>query len=570
MNPVLSSDPYGVTLVGEALGEVEAEASTPFVGPAGFKLTRLIEWAGLDRGRFDIINTVWCRPPENRLEGTPYEHAAIDHCRKAHWEHLLSRSHVLVPLGNVPTRALLGAGPGILKRRGYVDQLPGMPQLVLPSIHPSFIQRGQSKYSAAVIHDLQRSVELASDLALNRYVAQPREYLLDPSPREALAWATTAVERCGGGAFRLAFDIETPGKGDEEEAEYDDDLASDPTYRIERIGFAYEPFRAMSIPWSPEYFAAIRLLTEADIEKVVWNGGFDCPRLAAAGFPVRGLVHDGMVAWHVLHSDLPKGLGFVATFTCPDQHEWKSMSGSAPALYNAIDADVEARSMDVIERELRENGLWDVYERDVVELDPILVRMSDAGMPIDAQRRLEFALKLESEKASTQASMQASVPLSALSISPKEGYKKAPKGAETDPGMITIEVETITTYCSICGLENPKKTHFKEIKRPTAKKPQNKCLKGETHWKTAVVKRYARVVPFVPSRTMLLRYQSALDRPIPQVYDKKSGTKRPTMNEKAIKGLMKKYPDDPLYPLVLKYRELEKIAGTYIGKPEGE
>ena len=50
---------YGVALVGEALGEDEAEQGRPFVGRAGFKLTRLIEWAGLDRSRFDIWNTAW-------------------------------------------------------------------------------------------------------------------------------------------------------------------------------------------------------------------------------------------------------------------------------------------------------------------------------------------------------------------------------------------------------------------------------------------------------------------------------------------------------------------------------
>jgi hypothetical protein len=28
-----------------------------------------------------------------------------------------------------------------------------------------------------------------------------------------------------------------------------------------------------------------------------------------------------------------------------------------------------------------------------------------------------------------------------------------------------------------------------------------------------------------------------------------------------------KYPEDPLYPVVMEYRKLDKIAGTYIGRP---
>jgi uracil-DNA glycosylase family 4 len=57
MKPQIASNPYGVTLVGEALGQDEAEQGKPFVGKAGFRLSRLIEWAGLDRSRFDILNT---------------------------------------------------------------------------------------------------------------------------------------------------------------------------------------------------------------------------------------------------------------------------------------------------------------------------------------------------------------------------------------------------------------------------------------------------------------------------------------------------------------------------------
>lgn len=39
------------------------------------------------------------------------------------------------------------------------------------------------------------------------------------------------------------------------------------------------------------------------------------------------------------------------------------------------------------------------------------------------------------------------------------------------------------------------------------------------------------------------------------------------MDEKALKGLIVKYPLDTLYPMVLQYREVEKVAGTYIGRP---
>ena len=41
-----------------------------------------------------------------------------------------------------------------------------------------------------------------------------------------------------------------------------------------------------------------------------------------------------------------------------------------------------------------------------------------------------------------------------------------------------------------------------------------------------------------------------------------------TTDETALRSLMLKYPHDPLYPLVLDIREVQKLAGTYIGKME--
>lgn len=559
MAPSLSPKPYGVTLIGEALGAEEAEAGRPFVGPAGFRLTRLIEWAGLDRSRFDIINTVWCRPPANKLDGMEYEDKAIAHCRERHWGTLLARSRVLVPLGNVALHALTGR-KGILAIRGYVQPGPGGSH-VLPTVHPSFIQRGQSKYSAAFIRDLRHAVEVAE----RGLRVEPVSYLLDPSPREALEWAREyrRVAEHGDEDVRLAYDIETPGKGDDE-GEVDTD---DPTFTIFRIGFAYRPLEALSIPWGPAYIPAIRLLLESPGEKVVWNAGYDNPRIRAAGVGIHGLIHDGMVAWHVLHSDLPKGLGFVATFTCPSQPQWKHLSGSRPAFYNATDADVELRSFLAIEKELREVGLWRVYQEDVLDLEPILQFMSEVGVPVDREVRADRARRLAEKQERVRQRLEALTPPECRSYKPKEGYVKAPPDTA---GCVRIVVPAHVRRCSLCGVENPTKPHFRTFKKPTAKRPQNPCAGGGVVEAEEMVERWARLDPYTPSRHMLIRYQKALGRQVPRKRDKKSGEWKASMDEKAIKDLMRKYGDDDLYPAVLEYRELDKLAGTYIGRPGGE
>lgn len=50
-------------------------------------------------------------------------------------------------------------------------------------------------------------------------------------------------------------------------------------------------------------------------------------------------------------------------------------------------------------------------------------------------------------------------------------------------------------------------------------------------------------------------------------WDKKQGKRKVSFGEKQLKEQMVHFPLDPLYPAVLRYRSLDKIAGTYIGRP---
>jgi DNA polymerase I-like protein with 3'-5' exonuclease and polymerase domains len=50
------------------------------------------------------------------------------------------------------------------------------------------------------------------------------------------------------------------------------------------------------------------------------------------------------------------------------------------------------------------------------------------------------------------------------------------------------------------------------------------------------------------------------------VYDKDLGRKKVSFGEKQIKELIIKYPHDGLYPAILEYRSIDKLAGTYVGR----
>jgi len=440
-------------------------------------------------------------------------------------------------------------GPGsVLDRRGYVHDGQGVH--VIPTVHPLFIRQGQSKYAAAFIHDIQKATEIARD----GLPFHPLEYLLDPLPGQAYEWAKRY--RASGARF-LAYDIETPYKGADEG---DLDPSVDVTYKIDRIGFSFKPYTGMSIPWEGPYLPAIKLLLESEGDKVVWNSGFDTPRVRFNGVKIAGLIHDGMVAWHVLHSDLPKGLGFVATFTCPDQSPWKHLSHARPAFYNCTDADVELRSMIAIEAKLREHELWDVYQRDVLDLDPILNFMSEQGMPIDAETRHRSAVELDSRLKATHRDLESLMPLPTRKV--EHVYVNTPADTE---GLLTRPGTRLVKVCPNCGATRPRKDHFKRFVKKI-----NPCADGVAVEVEQSVVEYYRLAAFKPSREQLIRYNDFLKRRTPTTRDKKSGQMRLTTDEKAIKTLILKYPDDPVYNMILTYRELDKLAGTYIGRPGGQ
>lgn len=66
--------------------------------------------------------------------------------------------------------------------------------------------------------------------------------------------------------------------------------------------------------------------------------------------------------------------------------------------------------------------------------------------------------------------------------------------------------------------------------------------------------------PFVPSTQQLLAYAAAQGH---RTY-KNHKTGNPTMDGDAIERLIKKYPEDRLYPLLADYTEAQRIEGTYI------
>ena len=122
--------------VGEAPGREEDEQGLPFVGAAGQLLTKIIEAMGTTREDVYIVNTVGCRPPENR-NPEPDEVAA---CRPFLQEQIrLVAPRVIVTLGTFATQVILQTEEPISRLRGRWHAAHGA--RVMPTFHPAYLLR---------------------------------------------------------------------------------------------------------------------------------------------------------------------------------------------------------------------------------------------------------------------------------------------------------------------------------------------------------------------------------------------------------------------------------------------
>ena len=519
-----------VLLVGEALGEHEAAQGRPFIGPAGKILGDCLARAGLDREAFWISNALWCRPPDNNINGS-YATQALHQCWTRHLWPLIQRLQptVIMPLGNTALRQFIPEGE-ILSMRGYAQ--PWRTLTLLPSVHPSYILRGNPHYASVLIRDLQTAVELAE----HGWQSGQTQYALDPGPDAARAWLEQAVAS----GETLSFDIETVDKRRDE-----DDLDLRAKNPIKRISFAYEPWKALSIPVTRAYEPAIAMALASESPKIVWNAAFDCPRLEARGFDINGTVFDGMIAWHVLHSDLPKRLGFVASMILRDQKRWKHLGHQSPAYYNAADSDVALRITQKCWQLLSEVGMWRMYTEQIVDCEPVYQHMHRKGMRVDPARRRQHAMTLHKKLVALDTQIQDIVP---TALKPRKLYKQKDKAAIKFPDGHGVMIDADLKRCPQCGKEG------KLNKKHPCPVPLESITQQVEAWEVPQ--------PFVVSWQGIQRWQDYHKHKTVQRQGKR------TTDETALRALMLKYPKDPLYPLVLDMREVQKLAGTYIGKVE--
>jgi DNA polymerase I-like protein with 3'-5' exonuclease and polymerase domains len=436
---------------------------------------------------------------------------------------------------------------------------------VMAAEHPSFLMRGQHSRVPILQFIFKRALEIAEQgLKLD-----DSKYLEDPAPERFLEWVKACLHYLHENTEAiLSYDIETPHKQgqDEEEAAKEDDG----DYTILRCSFSYAPGIAVSVPWTAPYIPMIESLFASPHEKCGWNNyQYDDPRIRAQ-MPINGDLLDGMIMWHVLNSALDKGLGFVTPWYVHNTSMWKHLSDERPAYYNAKDADMALRNVLGIRRDLKANDLWKVYENHVVKLNRALSYMSEMGVLRDEEMRNAAESKLSNILNKITYDMAAVVPDAARRL---KIYKKLPKelkgldGIELEEAakalnMAQVERSMPVKRCSLCRISNPHKSHFKPAsKKQIAAGLDKVCAEAAVITVEEMVKVWAKQLDFKASKLGLSMYQGAVQHR--SIVDWKE--QKTTFDAKAIVRLVKQYPNDSLYPLILKHREVQKLLGTYIG-----
>lgn len=534
-----------VLILGEAMGSSEAAQGRGFVqsAEAGSVLAMAIRRSGFTRDQFILWNVVPTQPPKNWLEGAPWEAEAIAWGRP----YLLDvieryKPAVILALGNVALKAttgMVGDYRSITHLRGYV--LPtSYPEVVaIGSYHPSFLRRSKMNWFPILVHDLKLAVQVAAHggAVFDPYNPPiPGGYVTHPSEDEAWSYFNKARDNS---RLLLTYDIETPRSKATSEDETDELGDTE----ILSIQFSLGKGEGIFMPWTEPYISIAKAMLALPNEKAQQNGWrFDDPLLAAHGAPVVGKVHDIRWAWHHLQPELPAGLQQIASFY-DWPFPWKHLHESQEEFYGICDVDVLQWIVPTLFEDIHKRGIWRGYERHVLRLEPILVRASERGIPVDPAKHAEVQRSLGEQVAALDERMQALVPDEVRLIHPKEGYKKEPKGAVE--GAATTHAGKPAKWAKRDFTIASKPTSNEEIVTPPEAPTQEERWVKLLHWS--------------PAHDGLIRYMEYRGHPVPR--DWKTG--KATVAELELTRLARRVPD-PVYDLVRERSDLNTLLTNHV------
>lgn len=560
-----------ILFVGEAPGAREAAEGVGFVGDSGAELNRVLAVIGKDFRTIRRHNTLSCRPPGNFLVGAKYEHAALSHCTPNLERTLAEGWDVVVTLGATPLRRLVGAGATIEDFHGSPFRDPQDRFWIVATYHPSYVMVHAKNLTSVLSWDLRR----AFDVAEHGWTPDEPKLICDPDPEWFRAWVDDYLAALGRGeSVWLAADIETI---DKRTRGAEDQLGSkDQTYEILRINFAISTDEGLTVPWSPEYLPAIRDALGSSGPKVWWNMRYDLKRLWHAQVKVAGLQIDGMDAWHVLQSDVPRSLGFVAPYYS-QAAPWKHTALDSPIEYAAKDAVQTLRLMFGIAADLESTGMAQAFWRDVCALDnEALLDSERVGVLVNEPELDVLKVRLHDESERLRGDLIAGASPDAGRVHPKAGWARDPgteklirwheAGGEREAVLAVfaeIEQQDVKS-CKTCGVVGgiTSKHRCKE-KGPKGGLRASKLLVPQVVVESVAAPRWRVRLPFNPGSRQqvlgqILRWglRPDIDR----------DTKNPVVDKLCLDRLARTAPEEVRgwFRDLKLYKEIKKVESVYV------
>lgn len=441
--------PTRVMIVGEAPGEQEERAGTPFLGASGQELNRMLQEAGIMRSECYVTNVCKLRPPENRigafvalkkkditpahkyLKGRYVLPPVIDGYNELLAEIEMVQPNLIIALGNLSLWALTGEW-GILKWRGSQLWHEGKHSCkVIPTIHPAAILR-QWEMRPLVVNDLRRA---ARHLVSRQYDNKPTwNFIVRPTFQQVMS----CLEALRSDAEHLAdpvwldFDIETRGgtgtKG--YTAAY-----------IDCIGLSWSRTDAICIPfmsttnkeghWNADeeahiVYALYKLLTHPNV-RIRWqNGTYDAQYIYRRWHFLPVSAQDTMISQHSLFAALKKSLALIASLYADWYVYWKdegkAVSGESEDrrwIYNMQDCVYTRECGEVLNQALESLGLAEVDKMQQALFHPVLKAML-IGVHVIPERKAQMAMDIQEELSHREAFLYQALGHSINPASPKQ------------------------------------------------------------------------------------------------------------------------------------------------------
>ena len=184
--------------------------------------------------------------------------------------------------------------------------------------------------------------------------------------------------------------------------------------------------------------------------------------------------------------------------------------------------------------DLKARGVWSGYEKYVVRLEPILEAMSARGIPVPRDAWEGVKELLEARRGEIVTAMQALIPEACRPFHPAKGYKKEPK--DFIEGGATEHAGEAAMW--------GKRRFPVTFDKPLDGISEEHCVK---------------LLPWTPSPANLIAYMRHRKHTIPVSFK----TQRNTTNQLELARLAKK-TKDPLYQVVLDYREVSTVIDNHI------